>query len=59
MGKLAVVEITSTIASGPFRSAADGRPDVNITYEYVSKGAAEAPDPIEAGATTGPAVLMS
>ena len=59
MGKLAVVEMKSTTVSGPFRSAADGRPNVNVTCNYVLKGAAEAPDPNEAGATMGPAVLIS
>ena len=59
MGKLAVVEMKSTTASGPFRSAADGSPDVFVTCDYVFEGAAEAPDPTEAGATTSPGVLLS
>ena len=59
MGKLAVVETTSTMASGPFRSAADGRRDVNITYEYVFEGAAAALVAVEFGTTKGPAVLIS
>ena len=59
MGKLAVVELISTTVSGPFRSAADGSRDVNVTYEYVLKGATEAPVAVEAGTTMGPAVLIS
>ena len=59
MGKLAVVELISTTVSGPFRCAVHGSPDVTATYDYVFVGAAAAPDPIEADATTGPAVLIS
>ena len=59
MGKLAVVELISTTVSDPFLSVADGSPDVNVTHEYVFKGAAEKPDLAEADATMGPAVLVS
>ena len=57
MGKLAVVEMKSTTVSGPIRSAADGRPNVDVTCNYVLKGAALVA--VEFGTAMGPAVLIS
>ena len=59
MGKLAVAETTSTTVSGPFRSAADGKPAVNVNYPDVYKSAARAHDSVEYVTTTRPAVLIS
>ena len=47
------------MASGPFRSAADGSPDVIVTCEYVFEGAAEALVAVKFGTTMGLGVLIS